>query len=129
MFQISSPLTRDSCGDKTADNTTLSVRAISLVKDVARNTYISTVDVAVQPGLRNNTDIHAARRQLFRKFIELFLDRPAFNQVETRKLAGFLGLTSGLGVLRKPPKINTNTSLCHKYILYLVSGLSGVMYV
>ena len=97
MYQISSPLTRDSCGDKSADTTTLSVRTISPVKDVAWNTYISTVDVAVQPGLRNNTDIHAALHQLCRKFIELFLDRSGVNHAETRKSARLRGLTSWLG--------------------------------
>ena len=97
MFQISSPLTRDSCGDKSADTTTLSVRTISPVKDVARITYLSTVDVAVQPGLRNNTNIHAARHQLYRKFIELFLDRSGVNHAQTRKSALLRGLTSWLG--------------------------------
>ena len=62
-----------SCGDKSADTTTLSVRTISLAKEVARNTYISTVDVAVAPGLRNNSNIHAAHfSEMIRKVIKLY---------------------------------------------------------
>ena len=59
--------------------------------------------------------VHAARRQLCRNLIELFLDRSGVNHVETRRSAPFRGLTSRLG---------DNSFSCfskYRFSLYVIS--------